>query len=322
MNTTIKKICELLSDNDNYLILTHRHPDCDTLGSAAALMSLLHALGKSARAVCPDTVPEKYRCLMGGYTYEDSGEGYDKIISVDVAAGSMLGEYEYLKDDVFIKIDHHAVRDDFGEYSYVKADSASCAEIILDICEYFEKKGGYALTKEAASYIYCGVSSDTGGFIYSNTTPETHIKAARLLSLGIPASKLDEKLHITKSPGRIRAEGYALSGIKYDCGGKLASVCISMKIRAELDIAEEDISDIVDIPRSIEGVNIAFSVKEYPDGTYRVSLRSGESDVSAVAAVFGGGGHVRAAGCTLRAGGIEEAREAVAAECRKQIEKE
>ena len=319
MKTSISKLCELLYENDRYMILTHNHPDCDTLGSALALTCLLQSLGKTAFAVCPDEVTGKQKSLMGGYGFEYSGEPYDHIITTDVAATSMLGKYEQFKDDIFIKIDHHKVRDDFGKYQLVKENCASCAEIVFDICRYFEKKGKYTLSPDVASYIYCGISSDTGGFRYSNTTAETHKKAARLLGCGIPSAQIDEELHIVRSPGRIRAEGYALSNIRYDTGGKIASVCFDMKTRERLQLTEEDIADIVDIPRSIEGAEIAFSVKEEPDGAFRVSLRSKNTDCSAIAAVFGGGGHIRASGCTLHADGIETVRGSIISECKKHI---
>lgn len=324
MNVTIERLCGLLRENDRYLILTHKHPDCDTLGSALALVRLLQSLGKTAYAVCSDKITDTQRSLMGGYGFEDKKEPYDRVITTDVASPSLLGKYECLKDDIFIKIDHHTPREDFGEYSYVKSDSASCAEIIFDICRHFESSGEYVLEKDAASYLYCGISSDTGGFIYSNTTPQTHIKAAQLIECGVPFSALDEKMHIIKSQSKIKAEGYALSHIKYDCGGKIAFLCIDLKAREELCISEEDISNVVDIPRSVDGVETAFSVKEEKDGVYRVSLRSRETDVSAIAAVFGGGGHIRAAGCTVYAESIEEARDAVIAECikHKKIVKE
>ena len=319
MKTTVEKLCGLLLKNDRYLILTHKHPDCDTLGSALALTRLLQSLGKTARAVCPEEVTKKQKRLMDGYGFEDNGEPYDRIITVDIASPTLLGKYEDLADKIFIKIDHHVDREDFGKYCYVKDDCASCAEIILDICEYFEQSGRYVLSKDVASYVYCGMSSDTGGFIYSNTTPQTLTKAARLLECGVAASYINEELHIIKSPSRLKAEGYALSNIKYDLGGKITSVSFDMKTRNDLGITEEDIADIVDIPRSAEGVDTALSVKEEPDGSYRVSLRSGKTDVSAVAAVFGGGGHIRAAGCTVHADSIEEARPAVINECIKHI---
>ncbi|MBQ7700150.1 MAG: bifunctional oligoribonuclease/PAP phosphatase NrnA [Clostridia bacterium] len=320
MKITVEKLCKLLCENDGYLILTHRHPDCDTLGSALALTRLLQSFDKKVRAVCSDKITEKQKRLMDGYTFEDTAQPYDHVITVDVATPKLLGSYESLKNDIFLKIDHHLNREDFGEYSYVKDDYASCAEIILDICEYFEKQGKFTLTKDVASYIYCGMSSDTGGFIYSNTKPETHLKAARLLGCGINACRIDEELHITKTPDCIRAEGYALSHIKYELGCKIASVCFDMKTRNELKISEEDIADIVDIPRAVDGVDTAFSIKEEPDGSYRVSLRSGITDVSAVASAFGGGGHMRAAGCTISAKNIDEAYEAVVNECKKHIE--
>lgn len=319
MKTSISKLCELLYENDRYMILTHNHPDCDTLGSALALTRILQALGKTAYAVCPDTVTEKQKRLMGGYAFAYGVKRYDHIITTDVAASSMLGKYGDLKNRIFIKIDHHKVREDFGEYSYVKENYASCAEIIFDICAHFERKSLYTLTPDVASYLYCGISSDTGGFIYSNTTPKTHKIAARLLGCGIPAAQIDEELHIIRSPGRIRAEGHALSDIRYDMDGRIASVCFDIKTKERLDLTEEDISDIVDVPRSAEGAEIAFSVKEEPDGSYRVSLRSKQTDCAAIAASFGGGGHIRASGCTLYADSIEKARDSVIAECKKHI---
>ncbi|MBO4423632.1 MAG: bifunctional oligoribonuclease/PAP phosphatase NrnA [Clostridia bacterium] len=314
MKTTVKKLCEALEARDGYLILTHKKPDLDTLGSALALVRLLQALGKNARAVCPEEPTEKQIRMLDGYTFSDGGEPYSTVVTVDVASPSLLGRYEELSGRVYIKTDHHRERERFGEISLVDTGAAACAEIIFDVCRYFEKKGKFRLDKSTASYLYCGISSDTGGFIYPNTTAKTHKKAAYLLGLGIPSAVLDEQMHIIKTEKKLRAEGYTAQNLIFFHGKKTAAVCLDKALMKELGITDEDAADIVDVPRSVEGVEAALSVKEDVPGSYRVSLRSRSVDVSAVAAVFGGGGHPGASGCTVKASSAREACGLVAEE--------
>lgn len=318
---TITELCDLLQGHDNYLILTHKRPDEDTLGSASALACALNQIGKTARAVCPDKITEKQRSLMGGYSFEDDGSPYDYIITTDAASTSLLGKYEDIGKNAYIMIDHHVPREVFGRYSYVDTHSAACAEIIYKICREFEVRGLMKIDRDIAAYLYAGISSDTGGFIYSNVTPETHRIAAELISTGIKFYDIDELLHITKSNSKIKAEAYAASVMQTYCNGKLAVTYIDSKTVEENGFSNEDLSDIVNVVRAVEGVDVAVSVKEECEGVFKCSLRSRGEDVSKIAAVFCGGGHIRAAGCTVKAGNVKDACEIIISECIKTIEK-
>jgi phosphoesterase RecJ-like protein len=160
-----------------------------------------------------------------------------------------------------------------------------------------------------APAIYAAISSDTGCFRYSNVTPATHRTAAQLIALIPSHSDIDRLLFETKTPGRLAAEKAALELLSFAAGGKIAICSISLEQIAEHGLASEDLDALIDIARSVAGVEIAFSIREEAHDSYRVSARSNSSaDVSALCAYFGGGGHVKAAGCTVTASGIEEVR--------------
>ena len=321
-NLTPNDAGRLLLEHDGFLVLTHKNPDPDTLGSALALVTTLCAAGKSARAVCSDPVPESKLSLFGGYTFKDDGSPYSYVVTVDVADTVLLGDFENLSGSVDLMIDHHVLRCALAENVCVDPSAAACAEIVYDICRAICAESGTGLTKEAASYLYAGISADTGGFIYSNTTSRTHMIAAALLGLGINSAEINEILHIIKPEARIRAEAFVASKMIRSMNGRIASVAITLSDMKLLGCSDEMLSEIVNIPRSVEGVDIAVSLREVKPGEYKVSLRSRSSDVSEVAAVFGGGGHMKAAGCTVTADDPEKARAAVVAECRKRIKLE
>ncbi len=310
---------KLLLEHDGVLILTHMNPDPDTLGSALALVRTLQSMGKTARAVCSDPVPENRAPLFDGYKFEDDGSPYSYVVTVDVADASLLGKYEYFAGKIDLMIDHHVLRCPLSENVCADTSAAACAEIVYDICRYICGECGADITKEAASYLYAALSADTGGFIYSNTTPRTHMIAAELLNYGINSTEINEILHIIKPEARVRAEAFVASNMQRSLGGKVCSVVLTLADKESLGCSDELLGEIVNIPRSVEGVDIAVSLRETEPGVYKASLRSRISDVSAIAAVFGGGGHKRAAGCTVTADSPEKARSMLIAECGKAV---
>lgn len=320
-NITFEELTRIFLDNDRFLILSHEHPDADTLGSSLALVCLLRALGKHARAVNPETVCTRLRGLMGGYTYEDDETDFDFVITVDVAAAFMLGKYASLSLDgkVGLMIDHHLLRSPTSDKVFVFPERAACGEIVYEIIRYFERLGKYKLEPAAASYLYCAVSSDTGGFIFGNTTPDTHRIAAELLAYGFDAPALDEEMHLCKSAAQMRAEAFLMQNMIIYEGGKLACVTLDGNQRQTLSVSDWELGDIVDIPRKLEGVQVAVSLREISPGEYKASLRSRIHDISAVAEQFGGGGHKGASGCTLRAPDINAARDALISACVKTV---
>jgi len=161
--------------------------------------------------------------------------------------------------------------------------------------------------------VYAEVSSDTGGFRFSNTTPATHKLAAELIEQGVDCAEINRLLFDSKSFEQLKAEGEAIKNLCLHDGGRIASTLFSYSAKRELEVGDDDLGTLIDIPRSVFGVEIAFVVKqENADGKYRVSMRSaGDFDVSRVCAKFGGGGHKRAAGCTVEAENIEAAEQKI-----------
>lgn len=318
-NLTPTAAGRLLLEHDNFLVLTHMRPDADTLGSALALVTTLQSVGKTARAVCSDPVPNAKVPLFDGYTFADDGSPYSYVVSVDVADTMLLGKYSDMSGKIDLMIDHHVLRCPLAENVCVINTAAACAEIIYDICRLICFENGTDLTDRAAAYLYAGLSADTGGFKFANVTPRTHMIAALLLNYKINSVEINETLHIIKPEAQIRAEAFVASNMKRVMQGKIASVLLTLADKEALGCSDELLGEIVDIPRSVEGVDIAVSLREIEPGAYKVSLRSRISDVSEIAAVFGGGGHTKAAGCTVFSDDPEKARAMLVAECRKAL---
>jgi phosphoesterase RecJ-like protein len=174
-----------------------------------------------------------------------------------------------------------------------------------------KKMGAITLDGELAYPLYAAISSDTGCFRYSNATPDTLRRSATLVETGIDTADINHKLFNSKTQRQIRAEGFVAEKIKTDFGGKLAYATVTRREREKLGFLMEHLETAIDVVRSVENVEIAFVVKETDHGEYKASLRSLEENVADISLAFGGGGHVRAAGCTVRAKNINEAAEAL-----------
>ena len=308
----LSSVIGLLSENDNFLILTHKRPDGDTLGSALALRELLCLMGKRAECLCPDRVEGRLALFTDGYDFSAATVADPYVISVDVASRQLLGELF----DIYppsLMIDHHESAAPFCENVYSDPAAAAAGEIIFEIARAAEKAGLGKMNAAAAKYIYGAISSDTGCFRFANTTSRTHRIAAELMEYGFDREGLDRLLHISKSPSRLALEGYIAQNLRIT--GRIGACTLSRREIALLGVCDEDISDIVDIPRSVMGVDLAFSVTEMKDGAYKVSFRSAGCDVAKLAEIFAGGGHSRAAGCTLNAIDIEDAYKKIYTEC-------
>ncbi len=286
---------EFLKQNDKYTILTHSHPDGDTLGSAFALCSALRCLGKQANVLCPDPIPKKFNYL----TVEGEQAFTPKtVISVDVADDKLLGclQDEY-KDKVRLSIDHHATNVGFADKLFLEGDSAAAAECVYIVI----KELGVEITPFIASCLYTGMATDTGCFKFSNTTPRTHIFAAELMQYGADYDEINRVMFEVKSQSRLEMERRVLNGIEYICDGKCAIVTVTQAMIKETGCDSSDMDGIAAMSRQIEGVLIGVTVREKADGKWKISLRTFEPyDAAAICQNFGGGGHKRAAGCEFQ----------------------
>ena len=327
---TMDALCDCLAEKRNTLIVFHARPDADAVGSAFALRELLWTMGVPAMCACADEVPDRLRFLsehaQGSVLLdEEMGLDHEYVISVDSASPEQLGSlFGRIRRDVDLMIDHHGVGKIYADH-YVDATASATGEIIYELaCRLLERGMIAAIPHRVAEAIYAAICSDTGSFRFANATPKTLRIVADLLEAGVAGDQICRNLYEAKTVKQIRAEGEAARRLLVHDGGLFASTTIPYSSKFSLALADEDLETIIDIPRSIAGVEVAFVVKQPEQkNVYRVSMRSsGEFDVSRVCALFGGGGHKRASGCTVEATGIDDAEKKVLNAVREQWQKQ
>lgn len=306
------------------LFVMHRRPDGDTVGSAVALMHISRAMGKTPYGICADPIPERLSFLCEGL---DIGNELPKppytAIAVDVATKEQLGGLQELPFRISFMLDHHEVGTPFADH-LVLPKAAAAGEVVYAVAEVLLRLGVLpAIPKEAKIALYAALSSDTGCFRYSNVTPATLRCAAALLEEGdVDAADVNHRLFEMKSEKQLRAEAFAIEHTRTSPDGKIAWVLITDADRRAMDVEEEHLETVIDMVRSRAGVEVALAVREQPNGVLRASMRSSGFDVASVAACFGGGGHLRAAGCTVTASSPKVALDRVLGEieCRFDAE--
>lgn len=317
---TLTEIADRISGGVNALVLTHVNPDGDCIGSAFALLGLIRACGGEGKVVCPTDVPKRLRFLCGEQTdfVLDCADGYDIIIAVDVAAPIQLGSLSELIGKIDIMIDHHEMGEAFAD-NYIDHTSAAAGEIIFDLYKLIRERGAVGSLPTVARLIYAAMISDTGSFKQANTTPRTHLIAAELVGEintaddgGADTTAVARSLFGQRTLTELRAQMVAIQNLQILEDGRLGIVLFTRDMLSEAGLTDEDIGNAVETPRGVEGVLIGISLKQSPTdpNEYRLSSRANaEIDCSAVCAKFGGGGHVRAAGCTISADTPEKAVE-------------
>lgn len=321
-------VCTELARQKNTLILFHVRPDGDAVGSAFALKLLLEATGSRVFCMCQNEVPQRLSFLSQGLqesalpTALPTDFEPERIVAVDTASVAQLGDlYDRFRDRIDIKLDHHAKGEDYADY-FVMEGAAATGEIIFDISREFLERGLIKNLPERLDFcLYAAITSDTGCFKYSNVTPKTHIRSAELLKSGVDAAGINQLLFDSKSMEVLAAEKAGFDTLRMFHNGKIAVVYFTYDMKQKLGILDEHLETLIDVARSVEGVEVAIAVRQpTADKTFRVSTRSqGSVDVSVVCAAFGGGGHVRASGCTIMADCIEHAADLVVAEAEKQM---
>lgn len=299
----LEQVVTLLRGAERILILTHKSPDGDTMGSAFALCRVLRKLGKSANVLCSDTFPAKYSYLYEQLTMEPLEP--ELIVASDIATTDLFGKMlEPYADRVGLCIDHHPSNTGYAGFSFVDPKAAATCEIMTELIDLLEVE----LDKSIAECLYTGIATDTGCFCYSSTTPKTLRTAAYLIEKGADSKRLNKLLFETKSRGRLRLEAMALASLEYHFGGRAALIVLSKDMMAEAGIDESEAEGIPSIPARIEGVIAGITLKEKETGVYKISLRTGmQLNASNICAQLGGGGHAAAAGCTIQ-GSLDDAK--------------
>ena len=318
--TNLDELIETLESPLDTLIIFHRNPDADAVGSAFALQRVMEQLGSNTRCICCDEVPQNLHFLMNG-TQESvlsdmvlSDFEPERVITVDTASLSQMGALaDLFGASVDLMIDHHESDAPYGAQSYIRTNAAATGEIIFDIIKKLATEERITIDEEMCVDLYAAISGDTGCFRYSNVTPKTHLRAAELVASGINCADINRRLFENKSLERLRAQSAAISNMELFADGKIAVVTFPYALKVALGLGDDDLGALVDIPRSLSGVEVALCIRQpLPEGKFRVSARSnGEYDVAALCRKFEGGGHAKAAGCTLTATDIGEAMHSI-----------
>lgn len=296
-----------LKSHDRYLILTHKRPDGDTIGCAAALCRGLRGLGKTAH-ICPGTgETHLFTPYLEGLL---APEGYepDTVVSVDIAARSLFTDAgkPWLERGIDLAIDHHPSQEFFAKETCLDASRAACGEIIYDILKELGQ-----INKETAEPLYVAVSTDCGCFQYGNTSADSHRVAAALMDTGLDVFPLNKRHFRTKTWARLQVERLIVERMHRYEDGRIAVAPVSLSLMDEAGATEEDMEDIAAFLGQIEGVETSVTIRELAEGGCKLSVRTSAGlNATKVCALLGGGGHAAAAGCTV-SGSLEQAEEQI-----------
>lgn len=298
----LKDCAKYLSERDHILLVTHKNPDGDTLGSAAALCSALRRKGKTAWLYPNAETTKKFLPYVEAY-FAPSDFAPACTVSVDVATDQMFAHGFAGKIDLCI--DHHPTNSHYAKKELIWADRAACGEIVLELVKTLCGKPN----REEADLLYLAVTTDCGCFQYANTNARTLRAAAELLEAGADYRTLNLRFFRKVSAARMRLEGMIYSSMGFYHGGRVTIALVTREMLREAGAVEDDLDDLANLAGRAEESILSITVREREDGSSRVSVRSNpEISSSELCAVFGGGGHAMAAGCTIQAP-PEKARE-------------
>ena len=325
---TLPEVCERLCENKRTLIIYHVRADADAVGSAFALRELLRMMDIPAICACADEIPDRLRFLTDGVQGsvlidEEMGLDHERVVSVDSASPAQLGDlFTRLRRYVDLMIDHHGSGTVYADH-YIDATASATGEIVYEIAKELLRMGKISvIPSRVLNCVYAAICSDTGCFRFANATPKTFRIAADLIEGGVEQTEINRQLFESKSFKQMKAEGEAANRLLLHDGGRIASVTFPYSSKFSLSLQDEHLETIIDIPRAIAGVEVAYAVRQPEDKPlFRVSMRSSSDfDVSAVCAEFGGGGHMRAAGCSIEAPNVREAEEMILHAVRKRMQ--
>ena len=320
-NASLKELAGFLKAAETILIFTHTNPDGDALGSAAALCRVLRKMGKTSWILMDEEVPEYIGFMDTEFVTRDKECLKDHDVSICVDCGE-YSRFPALADKfdegkLHLCVDHHATGDGFGDHYYIDPSEAATCQLIYKLIKELEAavaEGSDATTglidKTVAESLYTGINTDTGSFQYSNTTADTHAIAADLMAHGIDHTAINVKLYQTIPMTKLKIQAAILQKAEFLFGGEVAVGYVTGQMLEEAGAVLDDAEGTIDMLRNIEGVEIAAFLKEKGEAV-KVSMRAKSyANVAEIVSVFGGGGHVKAAGCTLEMG-MDEALDAI-----------
>ena len=315
---TIDNIKEEIQKAEDIVILTHESPDGDAVGSALAMYLTLKKLGKKVDVIIPEyaSIFDFLPCA-DEIKKEGKKEAYDLAISVDVTGINRLNGFaKYFENaKVKIQIDHHQVNEMFADYNFVNPASPACAQNLIFIIEQL----GVEIDKEIGTCLLTGIITDTGGFKYEGVSAETFEFTSWLLAKGVNVSDVYKRVMQTKTRANFELRKLIMDRMEFLNNNKIAFTYMTLEDEKNTGAAPGDHEGLVEIGRDIEGVEVSIFLREVENG-YKASLRSNDYvNVSDVCIAFSGGGHKRAAGCTIF-NTLDIAKDAILHEVEKYIQ--
>ena len=316
--STLDEILNEINKAKTIVILTHENPDGDAVGTALALYKQLKTMEKDVDLI----IPKYSRCfenlpgLNEAAIEKGTKEQYDLAISVDAATIKLLnGWSNYFEDaNEKIVIDHHSTNSMYGDINYVEYNSPACAQVMYEIFKYYN----WNISIDVGTCLMTGIITDTGGFQYSGVSKQTFKIASELLEKGVNISKIYKQMLATHSRANHELKRIALDRMEFLEDGKIAFTYITKKDEKKVKAETGDYEGIVNEGRNIEGVEVSIFLHELDDG-FKASLRSNDYvNVSDVCLMFGGGGHIKAAGVTMH-GTPKKLRDKIVAEVKRQL---
>jgi len=300
---SLKEAATFIRERDDFLVVSHVQPDGDAISSTVAIGWLLAKLGKAYMMLNEGPVPSRLHYLWNSSAIvtalnNEPERKFQNVICVDCADFARVGKAAqwFAAEPQLLNIDHHPTNNGYGSVNLLKFHAAATAEIIFELVEEMEM----AIDRDFATAIYTGLLTDTGGFRYANTSPEVMAMTSRLLEAGAPGPELAELLLERMTMGQMRMIQRGLARLAFSPDQRIGWLWVTSEDLADTGATNEDLEGLVNYPRNIEGVEVGILFKENGEQSVKVSMRSaGAVNVAAIAQQFGGGGHVRAAGCRL-----------------------
>lgn len=304
-----------LRNCEDAVIITHQNPDGDCIGAGFGLKDILDSLGKRSRVVCSDEFPARYDFM----TNTGAGEEFEPktIIAVDVADTKLMGKYEDIYGDkVQLCIDHHISNKDYAQQTLLRDKATAACEVIYDLAQYM----GLRISRHCAMCLYTGIATDSGCFKYDCTTPRAHEIAAEMMNrFDINFSRINRYMFDVKSIGRIRLETAVNNLMETYLDGKLTIAAITQDMMKEMGMGIDELEGFAPLTIQLETTEVGILLRQREDGVFKCSFRSANDvNVSEICQMLGGGGHAKAAGCTINAP-LEEARDILVETVRKAI---
>jgi phosphoesterase RecJ-like protein len=295
------EIKELIDANQEILIFGHKDADGDTLGCSLAFAEALRTAGKDVWVLIPPPLPEMYAFMPGfAEIRSEPPHGIDPQLVLFFDSGNLERSGESVKQiaahATIVNVDHHPSNSRFGDLNVIDPEASAVGQMVMEMLDHF----GYAITPTIAANLYVALLTDTGGFRHENTTPRALDDAARLARLGADPGRIATMVYKMRPETTLKLSGLALATMRVELDGKLAWAKVTRRMLKEANAVMAESEGIIDTLNSIAGLELAILFKEVHDSLTKISVRSrGPVDAAALCALFGGGGHIRAAGAEI-----------------------